>query len=114
MSVATRDSRMRNISELASHHTRAIAEGFAEMKKQAQNNPFLREVLDEYREGVKETIISLTAQKDALSNLIEYLDEKRHAEEDEARTEDARADAACIMDEIAKVDVEITRLTSFV
>ncbi len=66
MGIASRDSNMDRIKSQASHYSRAIAEGFANLKQLARNNPYLREVLEEHRKGVRETIVGLEAQKDAL------------------------------------------------
>lgn len=109
MNVASRDSKMKNIASLTSHHTQAIAEGFAIMKKQAHNNPRLLEVLEEHRKGVRETIEGLEAQRVALGELVEYLDEKRDAES--ARGGEAHVEAKRIMDEVKRIDREIARLT---
>ena len=100
---------MNRIKSLTSHHSQAIAAGFANMKQLARKNPFLREVLEEHRKGVRGTIGGLEAQKNALQGLIEYLDEKRDVESD--RTAMARIEATRVMDEIKKIDKEIARLT---
>jgi len=109
MGVASRDSKMDRIKRLASHHSQAIAAGFANMKQLARKNPFLREVLEEHRKGVRETIAGLEAQKDALGGLVEYLDERRDA--GSARGAEARVEAGRVMDEIKRIDREIARLT---
>lgn len=109
MSVALRDSKMKEIQTLASHHSQAIAEGFANMKGGADKNPFLREVLEEHRKGVSETIGGLDAQKDALQKLVEYLDEKRDTGSTQGA--EARVEAMRVMDEIKRIDKEIVRLT---
>ena len=109
MTIASRDTKIKNIALLASHHSQAIAEGFANMKQLARKNPFLREVLEEHRKGVRETIVGLEAQKDALGGLVEYLDEKRYA--GSARGAEAHVEAGRVMDEIKRIDREIARLT---
>ena len=109
MGVASRDSKMNRIKSLTSHHSQAIAAGFANMKQLARKNPFLREVLEEHRKGVRETIVGLEAQKDALGGLVEYLDERRNA--GSARGAEARMEAGRVMDEIKRIDREIARLT---
>jgi hypothetical protein len=98
---------IKNIVALTSHHTQSITEGFANMKELAHNNSYLREVLDEHRKGVRETIVGLNAQKNALRGLVEYLDEKRYIERDT----EARVEAGRVIDEIKKIDKEIDRLT---
>ncbi len=109
MGVASRDSKMDRIKRLASHHSQAIAAGFANMKQLARKNPFLREVLEEHRKGVRETIAGLEAQKDALGRLVEYLDERRDS--GSARRAEARVEAGRVMNEIKRIDREIARLT---
>lgn len=109
MRIASRDTKMKHIVSLASQHTQAIAEGFTIMKKQAHNNPLLREVLEEHRKAVRETIEGLEAQKDALRGLVDYLDESRDAES--GRGTEARMEAGRVMNEIRRIDREITRLT---
>ena len=109
MSVASRDSKINRIKSLTSHHSQAIAEGFANMKLLARKNPFLREVLEEHKKGVKETIVGLNAQKNALGELVEYLDERRYA--GSGRSAEARVEAGRVMDEIKRIDIEIARLT---
>lgn len=109
MSVALRDSKMKDILALASLHSRQIAEGFANMKDLAEKNPFLREVLEEHRKGIGETIGCLDVQKDALRRLVEYLDEKRDT--GSAQGAEARVEAMRVMDEIKRIDKEIARLT---
>ena len=79
------------------------------MKQLARKNPFLREVLEEHRKGVRETIVGLEAQKDALGRLVEYLDERRDS--GSARGPEARVEARRVMNEIKRIDREIARLT---
>lgn len=108
MNVASRDFKMKKIKTLTSDHSQAIAEGFANMKELARNNPFLREVLEEHRKGVRETIEGLEAQKDALRGLVDYLDDRR--DDGSSRGAEARVEAGRVMNEINRIDREIARL----
>lgn len=100
---------MEIIKKQTSHYSQAIAGGFANMKELARKNSFLREVLEEHRKGVRETIAGLEVEKNALRGLVEYLDE-RHDAGSTPDTE-ARVEAARVMHEIKRIDREIARLT---
>lgn len=110
MNLADRDLKTQQLLRLLADHRSAIAQGFQSMQHQAEtkNCGFLREVVDEHIEDIKQTIAGLKLQKDALDKLIRHIDIL--CSEDNYRNKATEHERRRILKEIGKVDKRINSL----
>ena len=73
MTTAHRDLQIQKILLRALQERNDITNVISNMINLSQKNPYLRYVLEDYNKGMKETIFSLELQKDALTNIYNYL-----------------------------------------
>ena len=108
MNLVERDLRARRLLELSMAHNAAIASGVGKLRDRSRENHYLRDVLEEYASGTRQTIDGLVLQKAALVKILDHI--KCLCDEKGCRKKATKLERQRVLKEINRIDKEITRL----
>jgi len=108
MNLVERDLRARRLLELSIAHNAAIASGVGKLRDRSRENHYLRDVLDDYDNGTRQTINGLDLQKAALVKILDHI--KSLCDEKDCRKKGTKLERQRVLKEINRIDKEIARL----